>query len=123
MELYQTHVTGEGVQPMDLEFTNITQYQKWSRHVTDIRNEAAFVLTLQLQAKIIYLQSTWIPLAELLVQDWDNNFIPSDITTNLEEASQFLDRSPPPNPALLRILREICTDKLHAAHCRKNKEH
>ena len=107
---------------MDLEFINITLYRKWNRHVTNIRNEAAFVLTLQLQAKIIYLQSTWIPLAELLVQDWGNNFVPSDITTNLEEARQFLDRSPPPNPALLRILQETLTNELHATLCRDDKE-
>ena len=41
------------------------------------------------------------------MQDWGNDFVPSDITVNIVVARQFLDRQPPPNPGILRILQEI----------------
>ena len=120
---YRTHVTGQGVQPMDLEFTDIPQYQRWIRHVTDIRSGATAILALRFQeAKIIYLHCTWIPNVEQLVHEWGNDFVPSDITANLENARQFLDQSPPLNPALLRILRETLTEELHGALRRENEE-
>ena len=108
---------------MDLEFTNVTEFQRWYQHVTDIRKEATTVLAIRFEeAKVIYLKYTFIPKVEQLVQEWGNDFVPSDITTNLEIARQFLGRSPPPNPALLRILQETLTDELHVALRCENEE-
>ena len=110
------HITGQGLQSMDLIFTSRAEYQRWTQQVTKIREEATTVLAIRFkEAKIIYLTYTYIPNAEQLGQEWGNDFVPSDITSNLEYARQFLVQSDLPNPALLRILRETLTDELHDA--------
>ena len=119
---HRVNITGEGIRSMSLTFEGVPDYQRWIQHVGDVRNKAAYIMTLLVQARVIYLLFTWIPLADLLVQDWGNDFVPSDITDNIVEARQFLDQQPPPNPALLRILRELRTKELHAALRRFDKE-
>ena len=44
------------------------------------------------------------------MQDWGNDFVPSNITVSIVVARQFLDRQPTPNSGILRILREIRAD-------------
>ena len=66
--------------------------------------------------------SIWIPLANQFVQDWGNDFVPSNITANMVEARQFLDWQSPPNPAILRILRELRAKDLHDALRHFDKE-
>ena len=120
--VYRINVTGEGIKSTSLTFKDVPKYRRWSRNVTDVREETTFILTLSVQARVIYLVSIWIPLTDRFVQDWGNDFVPSDITANMVEARQFLDRQPPPNPAILRILRELRAEDLHNALCCFDKE-
>ena len=103
--VYQINVTGEGIESMSLTFKSVPEYRRWSWNITNVRNQTTYVLALSVQARVIYLVSTWIPLADLFVQDWGNDFVPFDITANMVEARQFLDWQLSPNPALLRILQ------------------
>ena len=105
--VYEINATGEGMESMDLTFEYVPEYRRWSRSVTEVREEATFIPTLLVQARVLYLVYTWIPLTEQFVQDWGNDFVPSNITVNIVVARQFLDRQPAPNPGILCILREI----------------
>ena len=121
--VYEINATEEGTKSMDLTFEDVPEYRQWSRSVTEVMEETTFIPTLLVQARVLYLVSTWIPLTEQFVQDWGNNFVPSDITVNIVVARQFLDRQPAPNPGILRILREIRAESfpLHDALRRFNE--
>ena len=95
------------MESMELTFEDVLEYRRWSRSVTEVREETTFIPTLLVQARVLYLVSTWIPLTEQFVRDWGNDFVQSDVMVNIVVARQFLDRQPPPNPGILRILREI----------------
>ena len=123
MTPHRVHITGEGIGLMDLTFTCMDRYGQWTQQVTDIRSGATLILKNQFQDSVICdLHYNWIPQVEDFELEWGNDFVPTDIKTNLEEARRFLDRSPPPNPALVRLLREHLTDELHNALGRQNEE-
>ena len=123
MTPYRIHVTGEGIGSMNLTFTDRDGYGKWTNQVTEIRSRATLILNHQFQESVICnLHYNWIPLVEDFELEWGNDFVPTDIKTNLEEARRYLDRSPPPNPALVRLLREHLTEELHNALERQNEE-
>ena len=106
---------------MDLTFTGMDRYGQWIQQVTNIRSGATLILKNQFQESVICnLHYNWIPLVKDFELEWGNDFVPTDIKTNLEEARRFLDWSPPPNPALVRLLREHLTEELHNALGRQN---
>ena len=111
------------MESMRLTFEDVPDYRRWSRSVIDVREQTIVIPMLLVQARVLYLVSTWIPLTKQFVRDWGNDFVPSDITVNIVVARQFLDRQPPPNPGILRILREIRAKDLHDALRRFNKGH
>ena len=105
--VYEITATGEGMESMSLTFKDIPEYRRWSRSVIDVREKTIFIPTLLAWARVLYLVSAWIPLTKQFVQDWGNDFVPSDITVNIVVARQFLDLQPAPNPSVLSILQEI----------------
>ena len=108
---------------MDLTFTSMDKYGQWNKQVTDIRSGITFILVNQFQESMICnIHYAWIPQVKDFELTWGSDFVPDDIKTSLEEARRFLDRSPPPNPALVRLLREQLTDELHNALRRQNEE-
>ena len=108
---------------MDLTFAGMDKYSLWTTQVTDIRSKTTIILRQQFQESVVCnLHYNWIPQVEDFVLEWGNDFVPTDISTNLEEARRILDQSPPPNPALVRLLREHLTNELHSALNRRNDE-
>ena len=73
----------------------------------DVREKSIVVLMLSVQSRVLYLVFTWVPLTEQLVQDWGNDFVPSDIADNIVIVREFLDQQPAPHPCMLDLLREI----------------
>ena len=123
MAPHRVHITGEGIRSMDLTFAGMDKYSRWTTQVTDIRSKTTIILRQQFQESVVCnLHYNWIPQVEDFVLEWGNDFVPTDISTNLEEARRILDQSPPPNPALVRLLREHLTNELHNALRRQNEE-
>ena len=73
----------------------------------DVREKTIVIPMLSVQARVLYLVFTWIPLTEQLVQDWSNDFVPSDIAANIVVAREFLDQQPAPDCCMLSLLQEI----------------
>ena len=73
----------------------------------DFREKTITIPRLSVQSRVLYLVFTWIPLTEQLVQDWGNDFVPSNIAANIVVAREFLDQQPAPDCHMLGFLQEI----------------
>ena len=112
-----------GTSTMKLTFESKEKYDRWKRNVDDIRNGITFILATQYpEPMICNIYNGWIPQVEYFEITWGTDFVPDDIKSSLEEAKRLLDRSPPPNPVFLRLLREQLQDELHTTLSRQNDE-
>ena len=105
--VYEITATGEGMESMNLTFEDVPDYRQWSRSMIDVREKTIVVPMLSVQSRVLYLVFTWIPLAEQLVRDWGNDFVPSDIAANIVVAREFLDQQPALDRHMLGFLQEI----------------
>ena len=105
---------------MSLDFDSAPDSKRWLKQVDGIRKDAALVPGIQSKEVLsVYLACTLIPAADKLGHDWGDAFVPSDITENLAWARNKVQLDPP-DPALVRIQRELLTDDLHDALRRQN---
>ena len=122
MAPHMVYITGTST--MKLTFESKEKYDRWKRNVNDIRNGITFILATQYpEPMICNIYNGWIPQVEYFEITWGIDFVPDDIKSSLEEAKRLLDQSPPPNPVLLRLLREQLQDELHTALSRQNDKH
>ena len=84
MPQYRTHVTGEGIESMDLTFNNFGKCQDWVLQVSKIRSNTTTIQEQEYEESVaISLYYTYVPLVEKFVQEWGSDFVPSDIVFNL----------------------------------------
>ena len=115
-------ITGEGVKPLQLDFDSEPDSRRWLQQVAVVRADAARYAEIRSEeVKSVYLACTFIPSGDYLGQVWGDDFVPSDITDNLAWARNEV-RLHPPNPALVRIQRQVVTDDLHETLRRRNAE-
>ena len=107
---------------MHLDFDSEPDSRRWLQQVGQVRADAARYAGIQSEeVKSVYLACTFIPSGDYLGHVWGDAFVPSDITENLAWARNKV-QSNPPNPALVRIQRQLLTDDLHEALRRQNAE-
>ena len=119
---YHLNVTGEDFRSMYLVFDSEPDSRRWREHVVRVRAVATRYFGIPSEeVKSVYLACTFIPSGDYLGQVWGDDFVPSDITDNLAWARNEV-RLHPPNPALVRIQRQVLTNDLHETLRRRNAE-
>ena len=113
-------ITGEGVRTLHLDFDSEPDSRRWLQQVAVVRADAARYAEIRSEeVKSVYLACTFIPSGDYLGHVWGDAYVPSDITENLAWARNKVQLDPP-DPALVRVHRQLLIHDLHDALQRQN---